>query len=347
MKTESTDTSPSNNFLVGRIKRNILTNSWVGALLTNRDSTTVGDHNRVYGGDLHIQVDRLELDSYLLRSDTPDKAGKNQARKLAIAWRDDELFGLVEYNTVQANFIPDVGFVRRTDVTQYSGDFSWSPQFRESETIENLIFGTGLDYYEGPTGKVETRTETLNMGVQFENGATIDFDLNHIFDRLADPFRIRRDPDLFIAVGYYRYRDYRANFTTSPSGRITGNGFFDWGEFWDGHRKSFGGGVIIRPDYHLTVGLNYEHNRVTLPGASFTTDLVATRFTYSFTPRALINAFIQYNADTHEVSSNIQLRITHHPLSDLYLVYNEGRDTANGQPVERALIVKLTNLFKF
>ena len=164
MKTESTDTSPSNNFLVGRIKRNILTNSWVGALLTNRDSTTVGDHNRVYGGDLHIQVDRLELDSYLLRSDTPDKAGKNQARKLAIAWRDDELFGLVEYNTVQANFIPDVGFVRRTDVTQYSGDFSWSPQFRESETIENLIFGTGLDYYEGPTGKVETRTETLNMG---------------------------------------------------------------------------------------------------------------------------------------------------------------------------------------
>ena len=94
--------------------------------------------------------------------------------------------------------------------------------------------------------------------------------------------------------------------------------------------------MIIRPDYHLTVGLNYEHNRVTLPGASFTTDLVATRFTYSFTPRALINAFIQYNADTHEVSSNIQLRITHHPLSDLYLVYNEGRDTANGQPVERA-----------
>ena len=137
------------------------------------------------------------------------------------------------------------------------------------------------------------------------------------------------------------------NITTRPAGKITGNGAFDWGEFWDGRRKSFGGGLAVRPDLHFTVDLDYERNQVTLPGGSFTTDLVATRLTYSFTPRALINAFIQYNADTREVSSNIQLRITHRPLSDLYLVYNEGRDTTNRQPVQRAFIVKLTNLFRF
>jgi hypothetical protein len=47
------------------------------------------------------------------------------------------------------------------------------------------------------------------------------------------------------------------------------------------------------------------------------------------------------------VSSNIRFNITHHPLSDLDLVYNDRRDTMNGQLVERAFIVKLTNLFSF
>ena len=60
-----------------------------------------------------------------------------------------------------------------------------------------------------------------------------------------------------------------------------------------------------------------------------------------------MNAFFQYNADTRQVSSNIRFNITHHPLSDLYVVYNDTRDTARGEIVGRALIVKLTNLFNF
>ena len=96
MKTESfTDRQrsiPSNNYLVGRIKRNFATSSWIGALVTNRDSTVAGDYNRVYGADAHFQFyDRLEFDSYLLQSETPGKSGKDQARKFATAWRDDEL----------------------------------------------------------------------------------------------------------------------------------------------------------------------------------------------------------------------------------------------------------------
>jgi hypothetical protein len=35
------------------------------------------------------------------------------------------------------------------------------------------------------------------------------------------------------------------------------------------------------------------------------------------------------------------------PLSDIYIVYNDRRDTTGGQMVERALIVKVTNLFTF
>ena len=91
MKSERAATTASNNYLVGRLQRNLLRNSWVGALGTSRHSTVARDFNRVYGADVHFQFfDRLEFDSYILRSDTPGKPDRNLARRFQTAWRDDE-----------------------------------------------------------------------------------------------------------------------------------------------------------------------------------------------------------------------------------------------------------------
>ena len=57
--------------------------------------------------------------------------------------------------------------------------------------------------------------------------------------------------------------------------------------------------------------------------------------------------FIQYNTDANTVSSNIRFRFLHHPLSDFFIVYNERRGVSGNNALERALIIKLTNLFSF
>ena len=74
-------TTPSNNYVVGRVRRNLLRNSFVGALWTSRNST-LADYNRVYGADAFFELDKWQFNGYLLRSDTPEKEGRNQARKL-------------------------------------------------------------------------------------------------------------------------------------------------------------------------------------------------------------------------------------------------------------------------
>ena len=72
MRTEREGAVPSNNYLVGRVKRTLLSNSWIGALVTNRDSSGDEDYNRVYGADAHFQFyERLSFDAHLLRSETP------------------------------------------------------------------------------------------------------------------------------------------------------------------------------------------------------------------------------------------------------------------------------------
>ena len=49
---------------------------------------------------------------------------------------------------------------------------------------------------------------------------------------------------------------------------------------------------------------------------------------------------------TREVCTNIRFNIMYKPLSDLYIEYNDRRDTGN-QPLERAFIVEVTRLLTF
>jgi hypothetical protein len=346
MKTEQLSATPSNNYLVGRIKRNILSTSYVGAIVTDRESSVAGDYNRVYGPDVHLQFyDRLEVDSYILRSDTPGRTERNQARSVQTAWRDDELTIAGEYSAVQPNFNPDVGFVRRGSMSLYSGEVLWSPQLRRSATIRNLNVGSSVDYYRGADGRLETRTQEATTGIAFENNGSVNVTVNETFDRLVTPFAIR--PSVTVAPGDYRYRRYSASADSGNRRKVGLTGNAGWGDFWDGRSRSMGGGVDIRPNYHVNVDLSYSRNHVTLPNGEFTTQLLGARILYGFSPRLFLNAFLQYNADTKQVSSNVRFNFTHHPLSDIYIVYNDRRDTADGQLVERAVIVKVTNLFTF
>ncbi|OFW09274.1 MAG: hypothetical protein A3H27_03700 [Acidobacteria bacterium RIFCSPLOWO2_02_FULL_59_13] len=92
--------------------------------------------------------------------------------------------------------------------------------------------------------------------------------------------------------------------------------------------------------------MDYERNNIQLREGSFATDLVTMRVAYSFNPRMFLNALIQYNSDTNQVSSNIRFRLIHRPLSDLFIVYNEQRDNQRDL-TDRTITLKYTYLFDF
>ena len=350
MKTESITGLPSNNYTVGRLKRNLLTRSHIGAIVTNRDSRTDGDYNRVYGADARfIFSDRLGFDSYILRSDTPGRTGENLARRFEVGWRDTELIAVAQYNEVQANFNPEVGFIRRSNNSQYNTELAWRPQIQSSDAIRNLNFTTTLDYYAGNKNVegnrvIETRTQEGTVGMVFENNSNISLNISQTFDRLNSPTRIQ---GLVIPIGDYKYQDYTASFNTDASEKISGNGSINWGEFWNGRRRSVGAGLAVKPDYHLNVAITYSRDLVKFQSGTAQTNLLGARFIYGFSPRSFMNAFFQYNSQTHELSTNLRFNITYRPLSDIYVVYNDRRNTQIDEPLDRAFIVKVTNLFSF
>ena len=87
---------------------------------------------------------------------------------------------------------------------------------------------------------------------------------------------------------------------------------------------------------------------MTRPAADFVTALYTVRANYSFTTSMYLDALMQYNAGLHQVNTNVRFNLMHHPLSDLFVVYNEQRfTTANGVTPGRGIIVKFSQMLAF
>ena len=66
-----------------------------------------------------------------------------------------------------------------------------------------------------------------------------------------------------------------------------------------------------------------------------------------FSTTLLTSAFVQYNEASEEVVTNLRFRWIHAPLSDLYIVLTERRDTAANTVLDRFLTAKFTKLLSF
>jgi hypothetical protein len=67
------------------------------------------------------------------------------------------------------------------------------------------------------------------------------------------------------------------------------------------------------------------------------------------TPLMFASALVQYSSTAHGVSANLRFRWEYRPGSELFVVYNEDRDTRlgfDGASRSRSLILKVNRLFR-
>jgi hypothetical protein len=63
-----------------------------------------------------------------------------------------------------------------------------------------------------------------------------------------------------------------------------------------------------------------------------------------------LDAFTQYDPAAHQLNANVRFNLIHHPLSDVYLVFNEQRISDPLGPhlnPGRSVIVKVTQMLSF
>ena len=121
------------------------------------------------------------------------------------------------------------------------------------------------------------------------------------------------------------------------------------GGFYDGNRFSIGGSVLGRlGGDRALLDVSAEHNRIDLPGQQAVDAAVySASVRYFFSSSLLAGALVQYDEAGQELLTDLRLNWIHAPLSDLYLVLTERRDTRARQVLERLLTLKVTRLVQF
>lgn len=351
MQTRSEGSFAAENFTVARVRGEPTPGLSVGGIFVNRTETGGGPaENRSYGVDANLQAMNgyLLVQSYLAATEGMASDGTPVDRALAgrfsAGWRDPfwEVFAL--YRHFEDDFDPGVGFVRRQGMRHMYGTFGVQPRLNRLGLLELNPY-IEAHVYTDFDGGLQTRLNTAGLGMDFQDGSMASLEVTDRFERLDEPFSVR---GVQVAAGRYDFTEASVSYTLSGARAISGRVNVSGGEYFGGDRRSFGGSLLGRLGSQILLDLSLDRNEIDLPGQTSTTaDVYGAKLDVFFSTTLLTSAFVQYNQAQEEMVTNLRFRWIHAPLSDLYLVLTERRDTAAGMVLDRFLTAKVTKLFSF
>jgi hypothetical protein len=346
-------------FSVARVRRDILRYGSVGAMFTDRSVATsgVGRHES-YGADAQLIFFRnLAFNAYWAQ--TRPTAGSvptdNASYRTQVDYSGD-LFGLqIDHLAIGAGFNPEIGFVPRGNMRRTFAQPRYSLRPHNSGVIRRYNFIGTVDYITNhATGRLESRLGRSEFNIDLQNSDTFRVFADNTREAVTRPFTI--GPNVPIAAGSYDFNNFHVEYGLGRQRKLSGVGAFERGSFFGGEKTSVSFAVggfnaaRLQVSQRLSVEPGLTINRVTLPARSFTTRLITANTIFGVTPTMFATALIQYNSDTHLLSSNVRLRWEYQPGSELFVVYNDQRDRASTIVPglqNRSFIVKVNRLFRF
>ena len=342
--------TPSTNFTVVRVKRDILKKSTIGAMYTGRSESNVSPgSNQAYGVDAAFGFyENLTVGGYWARTHTEGLEGDDDSFQGRYDYFADRYGARFEYLDVGDDFSPEVGFVQRDNFRRGFGSLRFSPRPKNLKGVRKLTWQADYEYLENGQGAPETRVGVGKFNIELENSDMVNVEATRDYELLLQPFQVA--PGVIIQPGSYSFDDLLVSYTLGAQRRVAGTIATQIGEFWDGTIRSLSYtaarvSVVKRFSFEPTV----QWTKVDLPQGGFTTTLLRTRADYAFSPRMFASALVQYNSTDKTFSTNIRYRWEYKLGSEFFVVYTDERDTTfEGYPglKNRAFVIKATRFFR-
>ena len=336
---------------VGRVKRNLWRESWVGAIATVGDP--LGRAGSWLGGaDFTYATSRFRGDRNFLVGVWALAAGREDLGRDASAagFKIDYPNGLwdaaLTYKRIGRDFDPSLGFVPRRGVHLANGGLNFSPRLA-SGPIQQMFFEFEPSIATDLAGRWESyRVFWAPINWRFRSGDRVEFNANPTGERLSDPFDV---DGVSIAAGSYEWRRYRLELSTAQKRRLYAQVTWWFGGFYSGQLDQYQWTGAWNPIPMLTIEFTGEHNVGRLPEGDFTQTLTGTRMRLNFSPDLSLASYIQYDTDSRLIGTNTRLRWTFRPVADLFVVYNHNvRSLADRWALDsNQLLVKVQYAFRY
>lgn len=363
MQTARQDGLPTENFGVLRLRKKAFNDySTVGAMMTSRLEED-GTYNIVYGLD---GIVRMMGDEYLTLKwvqsfDEAHVNGENykplNAGRAVFNWTRRKLQGLnydVGITWSGADYLPGIGFTRRSDFTFLSPDVNYQEFKDESSRLRRIWIGNWAStYLRNSDGSVESFWAHPFYWFELKNGATFLISTDHYYEDVRAPFSLSEDAE--VPPGSYWFHDVWLEAGAPEGWLFRPSAELISGSFYDGWRTSISPGLSWNVSKHLEVGVNYELSVIRFPDRDqrFDAHLPRVRIQAALNSHFSVASLVQYNNQTERVSINTRIRYHFREGNDLWFVYNEGINSERNQilgprlPIteSRTVLLKYTHTF--
>ena len=268
------------DFTVLRVKRSLLTQSYVGGLYTRRATRLDAAPTRQTAG-LDFQFgtasfrgsQNLELSGFLVATTNPHATGDNLAYGLRLEYPNDVWNARMSYREVQPNHDPAVGFTPRRGYRRMNPVAVFSPRPRQHPYIRRFSFQTSGNLLTDMENRWISRSWGLRLfQADFHSGDRIIVNVSRSYERLEENFRIY--PGVTLPIGAeYEFNRFGLQLSSATHRRLAVTSSIEGGEFFSGHRTEIGVDLALRARAGLLVDLQSEWNRISLPEGRFETRL--------------------------------------------------------------------------
>ena len=345
------DTTLGNNFSVVRVSRDLRNRSSVGAIVTNRvatgDLAQGDDHGQTYGVDARFGIGQGgTVQGYLARTSTQGEASREHAYSLSGSWRNEEMNFSARFTEVGEGFNPEVGFLRRSGYRNMQlGAFSTIRLNENKFGFLELRPHSNYRAFWNFDGFQETGFWHIDNHWVWRAGHEFHTGMNVSREGVVGAFEI--SPGVVVPAGTYDHAEVQFRFTSNAAAPLSADSTITRGGFFGGTRLRVNSRVTGRIGETFNATLQWDRNDIDLPGGTFITNLMATRISYSFTPRIFTQALLQYNDRLDVWSTNLRFGWLQSANTGFFIVLNDTQDLLDQstRTFGRSLIVKYNYLF--
>jgi len=331
VRTAESANAPGEDFLVGRVRRRILRQSYVGGLYTGRSTRSSGlDTRHTLAADFRLATStfagnkNLEATGFLLRTTgaLQPSAGQRDWFGAGIAYPNDLWDLSLKFQEQQANVAPAVGFLERTAYRRYSPILRYSPRPREHPWVRRLQFAGEFEIYTDLQNRLVTRELNFTLArVETHSQDSLEMNVIPSYERLEEDFEISSGV-ILPAGAEYHFTRYRVFANTANRRIVAVRPRIEWGRFFSGSRRETALDVTVRPRPGVTLSLSTEWNRLSLQEGSFETWLHRFVLDTQFSPFMYLVNNVQYDSVTRVLGWQSRFRWILKPGNDIFFVYS-------------------------
>jgi len=345
--------APGNKFTVARVNQELPSRSAIGFMFVNRDGDGSyllppdADENQTYAIDGRWGIgDNLLLQAWAAKTSTPGLEGRDDAYSVKALYSSAKWAYRLGYGQVGEDFNPEVGFLLRSNFRRANAFLMRRIRPKDMWGLLELRPHAAYTGYWDFDGFQESGLLHTDIHWEFRSGYEVHTGVNLTHEGVKEAFDII--DGVTIQPGTYEHAEVNIVFHTNQAAPLSFALRSTVGGRFGGDRISLAPTLKYRIGETFSSELSYNYNEFDLPvpGGQFEANLARLRLSYSFTPKILLQALVQYNELDDVLGTNLRFSWLRSANTGFFLVYNEVDERGMGsRPTGREFIVKYSHIF--